>query len=93
MFIMLLIYLVSMGLCIWFGPKLIAVLDRLDVKAEVTPTDALAGLILGVIPVLNIFFVFFGGWILAGVFQVLKEGTVKDMEDFNSNLKEMFKNE
>jgi hypothetical protein len=94
MVVMLLIYLVILGLSAWFGPKVIAVLDNCDANAEVTNVHALAGFMIGVIPVVNIFFVFFGGWILAELYKVLEEerkGVKGSVDAFNRGLKELEK--
>lgn len=92
MFIIFLIYLTAFGLSTWFGPKVIAVLDRADVKTDITNVDAIAGFLIGIVPVLNIFFVFFGGWILAEITKVLKAEAAGDknaVKLFNQRLKEL----
>lgn len=93
MYQMLLIYLTAMALCIWFGPKVSAVVATNDVETEVTNTHAVAGLLIGITPVLNIFFCFFGAWLMTEILKTLKaakKGDRKAVQDFNRKLKVMF---
>lgn len=90
---MFLIYLISLALCIWFGPKVAAVIDKRDVRAEITTVHALTGLILGLIPAANILFLFFGAKFLYEIDRVLKAthpNAEADIREFNRKLRETF---
>jgi hypothetical protein len=90
---MFVIYLVALGLCTWFGPKVSAVLDSYNVEKESTNRDAFVAFTIGLIPVFNIFFVFFGAWLLTDILRVMKEsknGNTEAVKEFNKKLKELF---
>jgi hypothetical protein len=87
--VMLLIYLVSLGLCTWFGPKIVAITDTLDIRSEVSNKHAVAGFFLGLMPIINILFIFFGGWLLARSLKVLNRGSAEDIRKFNEELRDM----
>lgn len=87
--IMLVIYLIALGLCSWFGPTLVAVTNKDDAEAKVTDRDAFAGIIMGLIPVLNIFMVFFGASLLSDIIRVNKEakrGNREPLRQLNRDL-------
>lgn len=87
---MWLIYLVTLGLCIWFGPKVAAVVEKRDARAEVQNVHALAAIIIGIIPAVNILFLFFGAKFLYDVDKLLKANKNEDIYEFNRKLKELF---
>jgi nitrogen fixation/metabolism regulation signal transduction histidine kinase len=92
MYIMFLIYLIVLGICTWFGPRLVAVINSCDAKAEIDTKDAIAAFMIGLVPVVNILFVFFGALILAELHQVLKaerEGSKTAVAKFNEGLREL----
>jgi hypothetical protein len=87
---MLVIYLITLALCIWFGPKVVAVIEKRDARAEVENIHAIAALILGLIPAMNIMFLFFGAKLLFDVDKLLKANKYNDIYEFNRKLKELF---
>lgn len=87
---MLLVYLVIWGLCIWFGPKAVAVIDERDARAEIEAIHAVAAFLLGIVPALNVLFLFFGARLLYDVDRVLKTNSKDDILEFNKRLKELF---
>jgi len=93
MSVMFVIYLIALGLCTWFGPKVSAVLDSYDVEAEITNRDAFVSFVIGLIPVFNIFFVFFGAWLWSDISKVTKEakaGNKEAVKQFNEKLRKLF---
>jgi hypothetical protein len=90
----ILIYLVSLGLCTWFGPKVVAVFDRCTAKADIENRHSVAGFVIGLIPIVNVLFVLSGGYVLWEVRRVLKEeikGNRSDLINFNAELRELDK--
>lgn len=87
---MWLIYLVTLGLCTWFGPKVVAVIDKRDVRAEVENLHAIAAFLLGVVPAFNVLFLFFGARLLVDVEKLLKANKVSDIYKFNKELEDLF---
>jgi hypothetical protein len=92
MFVMLLIYLVALGLNIWFSPKVVAIVSECNIRAEIKTVHALSGFLLGLVPALNIIFLFFGARLLVHVDQLLKAehpGAEAEIKAFNKRLKDL----
>ena len=83
------IYLLVLGLNIWFGPKAVAVVDECDARAEIRTVHAVAAFLIGVVPVVNVISVFFGAIFLHDVYSLLKENDYAEIKEFNARLKEM----
>lgn len=67
-------------------------LDRCDVRAEVNNVDAIAGFIIGIVPFVNMFFVFYGAWLLSDITKVLREaqaGSTTVIQDYNQKLRDL----
>jgi hypothetical protein len=87
---MLLIYLITLGLCTWFGPKVAAVIEERDARAEASNVHAIAAFLLGIIPALNVLFLFFGAILLVDIAKVLKADDKAGIYEFNKKLRELF---
>lgn len=90
MYIMLLIYLIILGLCSWFGPKVVAVVEKRDARAEIENVHAIAAFLLGIVPAFNVLFLFFGARLLVDVEKLLKANKASDIYEFNKKLQELF---
>ncbi|MNK09949.1 hypothetical protein D3C87_279580 [compost metagenome] len=90
-FVMLL-YLVVLGLNIGLMPRVIAVIDKSDYKALAKNNHVLAAVLLGLIPLVNVVFLFAGSLMLSTILRLHREydGVIRDRIEFNQSLKKVY---
>ena len=91
--VMWIIYLTALGLCIWYGPVVAAVLDKLEVEVDINGYFAATGLIIGLIPVVNIWFVMMNVFLITDIHKALrakKNGDVDAVPELNRKLRDKY---
>ena len=91
--VMWIIYLTALGLCTWYGPVVAAVLDKLEVEVDIDRTYATVGFIIGLIPVINIWFVMWNVFLITDIHKALrakKNGDEEAVPKLNQKLREKY---
>jgi hypothetical protein len=94
--LLMIVYLIVLGLNIWFLPKVSAILEMGDIRAAVGTKHSVAALLLGLIPGLNIFTIFVGGILLTKTMTLLSAThslAEVEIDQFNKMLKKLGSNE
>lgn len=90
--LLMITYLIILGLNIWFLPKVGAILEVGDIRAAVGTKHAVAALLIGMIPGLNVFTIFVGGILLTKTMALLSAThsmSEVEIDEFNKMLKKL----
>lgn len=90
---LMLLYLVILGLNIGLMPRVVAVMEQHDYKALSENRHVFACLLLGLVPLINVMFLFGGCMLLGTILRLHKnyEGVAQDRLNFNKEIEKLYK--
>lgn len=90
--LLMLLYLIVLGLNVGLMPRVVAVIEKHDYKASVENKHVMACILLGLVPIINVVFLFGGTMMLSTILRLHREydGVVQDRINFNKEIKKLY---